>query len=145
MPASRVTCDSVVCKRERFSHNSKHAHIRPFEAEVRWKTFTAHWNDECEKKLESRIPKYIPKPDRVWMALAAYNVGFSHLRDARGVTAWINDNPNRWSGVSKALPLLSKKKYYKRLPNGYARGWQPVIYVNRIRNYHDLLLEALEK
>lgn len=97
------------------------------------------------KKLESRIPKYIPKPDRVWMALAAYNVGFSHLRDARGVTAWINDNPNRWSGVSKALPLLSKKKYYKRLPNGYARGWQPVIYVNRIRNYHDLLLEALEK
>lgn len=95
------------------------------------------------KKLESRIPKYIPKPDRVWMALAAYNVGFAHLRDARGVAAWINNNPNRWSGVRKALPLLSKKKYYKKLPNGYARGWEPVIYVNRIRNYYDLLIETL--
>lgn len=95
------------------------------------------------KNLESRIPKYIPKPDRIWMTLSAYNIGFAHLRDARGVTAWINNNPNRWSGVSKALPLLAKKKYYKKLPNGYARGWEPVIYVNRVRNYYDLLLEAL--
>lgn len=96
------------------------------------------------KKMERRVPSYIPFPDRRWMALAAYNVGFSHLRDARGVAAWKNRNPNSWVGVREVLPLLSKKSIYKRLPHGYARGLEPTVYVKRVRNYHDLLLNALK-
>ncbi len=89
--------------------------------------------------LEKRIPSYITGTNRKWMTLAAYNVGFAHLRDARGVAAWKNKNPNSWSGVKKVLPLLSSRKIYKRLPHGYARGLEPVLYVNRIRNYYNIL------
>jgi len=39
--------------------------------------------------------------------------------------------------------LLSRKKYYRKLKHGYARGWEPVIYVQRIRNYQDILQQVL--
>lgn len=97
------------------------------------------------KMMETRIPSYIPKPDRFYMALASYNVGYAHLRDARGVAAWKEVNPNSWVGVREALPYLSQKSIYQRLPHGYARGLEPVIYVSRIRNYHELLLRNLGK
>jgi len=73
------------------------------------------------------------------MGLASYNIGFSHLRDARALTVVKDKNPNRWSDVKSVLPLLSQKKYYKFLTHGYARGMEPVLYVERIRNYYDLL------
>ena len=69
------------------------------------------------------------------MALAAYNVGMGHLEDARKLTESFGGNPNYWEDVIKYLPLLSKKKYYKTLKNGYARGYEPVIYVKRIQIY----------
>ncbi|MBX2859567.1 MAG: hypothetical protein KTR17_12980 [Cellvibrionaceae bacterium] len=40
------------------------------------------------------------------------------------------------------LPLLSEERYYKKLRYGYARGHEPVQYVNRIREYHDILVRA---
>ena len=91
------------------------------------------------KKLILRQPKYLKDSDRIFMALASYNVGFYHVRDARSLTIWQNKNPNKWKDVSETLPLLSKKKYYRKLPYGYARGHEPVIYVNRIREYYELL------
>ncbi len=97
------------------------------------------------RQLERRIPFYIPAPDRKWMTLAAYNVGFAHMRDARAVAVWKQENPNRWAGVREALPLLSVQKTYKRLPHGYARGLEPVLYVDRIRNYHNILLQYLRR
>ena len=33
------------------------------------------------------IPKRIAEPDRTWLALAAYNVGYGHLEDARVLVA----------------------------------------------------------
>lgn len=96
------------------------------------------------RKLEDRIPSYIPYPDRLWLALASYNVGFSHVRDARGLAAWQNQNPNSWQGVRESLPLLSARLHFKRLPHGYARGLEPVLYVDRIRNYHNILQRKLK-
>jgi membrane-bound lytic murein transglycosylase F len=86
-----------------------------------------------------RISKKIPEPDRTWMAMAAYNIGFSHLQDARQITRKLNKNPNRWIDVKQALPLLAKKKWYKQTRYGYARGWEPVQYVENIRSYYDIL------
>jgi membrane-bound lytic murein transglycosylase F len=37
------------------------------------------------------------------------------------------------------LPLLSKKKYYKDLKYGYARGAEPVVYVAQVRKYQNIL------
>jgi membrane-bound lytic murein transglycosylase F len=71
--------------------------------------------------------------------LAAYNVGLGHVRDARRLASRLGKNPDRWSDVSKVLPLLSEPRYYHSLPHGYARGLEPVRYVRRIRNYADIL------
>jgi membrane-bound lytic murein transglycosylase F len=88
----------------------------------------------------NRLPDRIKNPDRLWMALASYNVGYGHLEDARAITESQGGNPDLWSDVKKRLPLLSQKKYYKKTNHGYARGWEPVQYVERIRNYHEILI-----
>lgn len=87
-----------------------------------------------------KIPARISEPDRTWLALAAYNVGFGHLEDARILTQRAGDNPDLWSDVRKYLPLLSNKKWYEKTRHGYARGREPVVYVQNIRNYFDLLV-----
>jgi membrane-bound lytic murein transglycosylase F len=90
-------------------------------------------------QLKQRLPERIAEPDRTWLALAAYNVGLGHLEDARILTEFQGGNPDRWSDVKERLPLLSQKRYYKFLKYGYARGHEPVQYVDNIRRYLDIL------
>ncbi len=42
------------------------------------------------------------------------------------------------------LPLLGKRRYYRSLKHGYARGAEPVRYIQRIRNYADILRHKVE-
>ena len=91
------------------------------------------------QKLNRRIPKDVTQPDRTWFALAAYNVGMGHIYDARILAKELNKDPTKWHDLVDVLPLLSQKKYYKKLKYGYARGNEPVNYVQRIRHYHDIL------
>lgn len=90
-------------------------------------------------RLRERLPR-VAEPDRTWLALAAYNVGFGHLRDARKITELLGGNPNLWIDVKESLPLLSQKRYYKYTRHGYARGQEPVDYVQNIRRYYDVLV-----
>lgn len=90
-------------------------------------------------RVRKKIPDRIQEPDRTWMALASYNVGYGHLEDARILTELHGGNPDRWADVRQHLPLLAQKKYYSKLKRGYARGWEPVIYVDNIRSYYDVL------
>ena len=90
-------------------------------------------------KLKARLPKRIQDPDRTLFALAAYNVGFGHLEDARILTVRNQHNPDRWDDVRKHLPRLSKKKYFSTVKRGYARGNEPVIYVDNIQYYRSYL------
>ena len=86
-----------------------------------------------------RVADTVGEPDRTWMALAAYNVGFNHIKDARQIVEWQGGNPDTWVDISKALPLLSQREWYSRVPFGYARGWEPVLYVDNIRAYYNIL------
>ena len=95
--------------------------------------------------IERRLPDSIREPDRSYMALAAYNVGFGHLMDGRELAQRLNKNPDDWSQLAEVLPLLARKQYYKTLPHGYARGYEPVTYVQRIRDYQDILEKELQK
>ena len=42
--------------------------------------------------------------------------------------------------VKKSLPLLAQRSWYANAQYGYARGWEPVMYVENIRNYYDILV-----
>ena len=86
-----------------------------------------------------RLPDSIEEPDRTWFALAAYNVGFNHLKDVRQIVEWQGGDPDTWVDASDALPLLAKQKWYKRVQYGYARGWEPVLYVNNIHSYYNII------
>ena len=86
-----------------------------------------------------RIPESVKEPDRTWMAMAAYNVGYGHLEDARIITEQQGKDPNRWFDVKQSLPLLAKQKWYSKTKHGYARGWEPLQYVENIRSYYDIL------
>ena len=95
--------------------------------------------------LMRRLPEAIPEDSRIWFGLAAYNVGMGHLYDARNLATNLGKNPNSWQDMQEVLPLLAKKKYYSRLRYGYARGYEPVTYVKRIRHYRDILEKKIEK
>ena len=92
-------------------------------------------------KLKQRLPERVNEPDRTWLALAAYNVGFGHLEDARILAQKNGGNPDRWADVKQYLPLLSKPKWYRQTVHGYARGYEPVAYVTRIRSFYDVLVK----
>lgn len=91
------------------------------------------------KKVHAKIPDRIPEPDRTWFALASYNVGYGHLEDARRLTEAAGRDPDRWMDVKEFLPLLAQKEWYTKTRFGYARGHEPVIYVQNIRRYYDVL------
>lgn len=91
------------------------------------------------QRIRELIPERIDEPDRTWFALAAYNVGFGHLEDARIITQMHGRNPDRWENVREYLPLLSQEKWYTRVKRGYARGWEPVRYVENVRSYIKIL------
>jgi len=96
-------------------------------------------------QLIGRIPDTVTDPDRLWMALAAYNVGPYHLEDARIITQRQNGDPNKWLDVKERLPLLATTKWARTVPYGYARGHEAVIFVNRVRTYYDVLVKLDEE
>jgi membrane-bound lytic murein transglycosylase F len=87
----------------------------------------------------AKIPDRIPEPDRTWLAVAAYNVGFGHLEDARVLTQMRGKDPDSWVDVREELPLLAEERWYVRVKRGFCRGWEPVQYVDRIQSYLKLL------
>ena len=100
---------------------------------------------EYYARQTERVADTVGEPDRTWMALAAYNVGFNHVKDARMIVKWQGGNPDSWVDLSAALPLLSQRKWYSQVPYGYARGWEPVLYVNNIRAYYNILVWLTEQ
>lgn len=91
------------------------------------------------QQLGAKLPPEIQEPDRTWMALAAYNVGYGHLMDARELTTQRKGDPNRWVEVRDNLLLLTQVKWHRQTRYGYARGHEAVTYVGNIRTYYDMI------
>jgi membrane-bound lytic murein transglycosylase F len=89
--------------------------------------------------IRKTIPKKIPEPDRTWLTLAAYNIGYGHLEDARILAERRGLSPNSWPAVRETLPLLGQERWYKKAKRGYARGWEPVGFVRNVQTYAELL------
>lgn len=91
------------------------------------------------KGILQDLPKTITDDDRLWFALATYNIGYGHVEDARVIAERFGKDPNKWSDIKETLPLLQKSQYYEKTKNGYARGREPVRYVQNVRYYYNLL------
>ncbi len=91
------------------------------------------------RQVYEKIPTHVPEPDRTWFALAAYNIGYGHVEDARVLAQKAGRDPDSWQDVREFLPLLEQERWYSQTENGYARGWEPVRYVDNVRSYRDLL------
>ena len=104
-----------------------------------------HGGAQYLAKLRRRLPSEIREPDRTWLALAAYNVGYGHLKDAMKLADEQGKRTDAWYEVKEMLPLLEQKVHYRRTRHGYARGKEPVTYVTRIRNYEDILRDRLRR
>jgi membrane-bound lytic murein transglycosylase F len=90
-------------------------------------------------ELMQTLPARIREPDRTWLALAAYNIGYGHLEDARRLAQRKGLNPDLWVDVKSVLPLLSRYEYYRTLKHGFCRGGEALVLTENIRNYYDIL------
>ncbi len=90
--------------------------------------------------LIDTVPDRVPEPDRTYMALASYNIGYAHVEDARVLAQRLKLNPDSWADVKKTLVMLTNPDYYVNAKYGYCRCGAPVIFVESIRSYHNILL-----
>ncbi|MGH8528466.1 MAG: membrane-bound lytic murein transglycosylase MltF [Nevskiales bacterium] len=91
------------------------------------------------RELIDKMPDDIQEPDRTWLALATYNMGYAHLLDIRQVVRERGGDPSRWLDVRQHLPLLMQPAVFRKLKYGYARGRESQQYVGNVRNYYDIL------
>ncbi len=87
-------------------------------------------------------------PNRIRIALASYNGGRGHIKDAQRIARYRHDEPHHWECLRKSLGLLTEKDKELHIkvwevgvpPHGYFRGYDETRqYVKRVMNYYDRL------
>lgn len=83
--------------------------------------------------------------ERIRFALAAYNGGANHVRDAMALAKKYGAIPQRWSDVRRYILLLQDPRYYTDpiVKYGYMRGSETAQYVDNIMQRHSQYRVAL--
>ncbi|MBT6755385.1 MAG: membrane-bound lytic murein transglycosylase MltF [Gammaproteobacteria bacterium] len=92
------------------------------------------------KKMLRNLPDNINNDDKIWYAIASYNIGFRHIEDAMKMADNEGVDSGNWYLLEPYILRLSQSKYYKNTKYGYARGWETLKYVQNIRQYYDILV-----
>jgi peptidoglycan lytic transglycosylase F len=93
-------------------------------------------------------PRIEDPDEKLKFVMASYNVGIGHVYDACALTEKFNGDPSKWRDVRENLLKLSNRKYYSDpvVKVGYARGSEPVKYVDeiliRFERYQQLIPEG---
>jgi len=99
------------------------------EAGIRAGIKYLHW-------LRNRFDNHIPMDERTWLALAAYNIGYEHVRRARNRARKIGLNPDKWfSNVEVAMRQMTRSYWESSSLEGCRCG-QAIIYVSSIRSLY---------
>ena len=94
--------------------------------------------------LRERFEQELSVKDRQWFALASYNAGLGHVRDARSLASQKGWDSDRWfDNVERAMLLLSKQKYARKSRHGYVRGREPVQYVRKIKQRYEAYIQQV--
>ncbi|MFT3712781.1 MAG: transporter substrate-binding domain-containing protein [Archangium sp.] len=95
-------------------------------------------------QLVQRLEPSLPLDERVRFALAGYNAGFGRVQDARRLAKELSLDPNVWSGnVEKAMGLMARPQYARRVRTGFCRCQEPVDYVKHIENKYDSFVQLV--
>ena len=86
----------------------------------------------------NRLPNEIGKLDRIWLSLAAYNLGFKNIELARLKAESEGFNPNLWNDVSLSLEKILKDRYGKE-SHEFVKHKQVVEYVDRVNLFYTTL------
>lgn len=87
----------------------------------------------------------LPLAEQRWFALAAYNAGVGHVRDARRLATVKGWDAERWfDHVEHAMLLLAEREYARQAVHGYVRGSEPVRYVDKIRERYRAYLDHFD-
>lgn len=95
------------------------------------------------KKLHRDFQNWPEVPDRrqrYKFALASYNAGMSHIKDAQRLALKYGLNPNMWDkNVEVMVRNLSKSEYYRDevVENGAMRGGHTANYVNAVYSRYE--------
>ena len=92
------------------------------------------------RKMLKNLPDTINPNDKIWYAIASYNIGFGHIEDAMKMAENDKVDAGDWYVLEPYILKLSQSKYYKKTKYGYARGWETLKYVQNIRQYYDILV-----
>ena len=93
--------------------------------------------------LMKRFEPTLAYRQRLRFALAAYNIGLGHVRDARKLAVELKLDPDRWFGnVEQAILKLREPRYYQKARYGYCRGGEVVAYVSKIQTLYDVYVQS---
>lgn len=89
--------------------------------------------------LINRTSKDLDPKDRLAFALASYNMGLAHMRDAQKLAVKLGKNPRLWKDMREVIPLLADPKYASQLEFGHARGYEAVTFTERVKSFYTLI------
>ncbi len=95
---------------------------------------------EYLNKLLKRLPSDLDEDEKIWFAVASYNIGMGHILDAIDLATKDGIKASKWIHLEPYVLRLSQSKFYKKTKYGYARGWETVKYIQNIRQYYDILV-----
>lgn len=96
-------------------------------------------------QLVQRLEPTIALDERVRFSLAAYNAGFARLQDARRLAKELQLDPNVWAGnVERAMGLMARPQYARRVRTGFCRCQEPVDYVSHIENKYESFVQLVK-
>ena len=85
-------------------------------------------------ELQQTFSDISSRQERICFALAAYNGGAYHVRDAMALAEKYGKNKYRWNDVREYILALQSEKYYRDpvVKHGYMRGSETADYVDKI-------------
>lgn len=99
------------------------------------------------KLLWDRFDEVPDSVQRIKLAMASYNCGYGHVKDAQFLATKEGLDSNRWdSNVEEMILKLSYPENYNKegVEYGYVRGIEPVTYVKQIFSRYDHYKQFVE-
>ena len=95
--------------------------------------------------LQNKFADVANPAERLKFALAAYNGGYNHVRDAMALTKKYGGIWQRWDDVKHYILALQQPQFYRDpiVTNGYMRGSETAAYVDMIAQRHAQYRDAI--